>query len=93
MNHELTTMKKYTLKPGKHQFAPNSPPVHSNDNLSDEEAEWYLERYPHIKELFSPQPPSTDEEIIKQTNGNRVKRKRLNRAEISAPPSGGKGGI
>ena len=46
------TKKKYTLKPGKHQFTPKSPPIHDNDNLSDEEAEWYLERYPHIAQLF-----------------------------------------
>jgi hypothetical protein len=46
------TKKKYTLKPGRHQFAPKSPPVHDNDHLSDEEAEWYLERYPHIAQLF-----------------------------------------
>jgi len=46
------TNKKYILKPGKHQFAPKSPPVHDNDNLTDEEAEWYLKRYPHIAELF-----------------------------------------
>jgi hypothetical protein len=44
--------KKYILKPGKHQFAPRSHAVHENDNLSDEEAEWYLERYPHIASLF-----------------------------------------
>ena len=44
--------KKYILKPGKHQFAPGSHAVHENDNLSDEEAEWYLERYPHITSLF-----------------------------------------
>ena len=47
--------KKCILKPGKHQFAPGSPAIHDNDNLSDEEAEWYLEKYPHIKSLFIPQ--------------------------------------
>ena len=36
-------MKKYILKPGLHQFVPGSPAVHSNDNLTDEEAKWYLE--------------------------------------------------
>jgi len=46
------TNKKYILKPGKHQFAPGSHAVHDNDNLSDAEAEWYLERYPHIATLF-----------------------------------------
>jgi glyoxylate utilization-related uncharacterized protein len=49
-------MKKYILKPGKHQFVPGSPAVHTNDNLTDEEAEWYLQRYPHITGLFAPQP-------------------------------------
>jgi hypothetical protein len=44
--------KKHILKPGKHQFAPRSHAIHENDNLSDEEAEWYLERYPHIAALF-----------------------------------------
>lgn len=90
MNHELISMKKYVLKPGKHQFAPNSSPVHSNDNLTDEEAEWYLEKYPHIQALFAPHPP--EGEVIEQANTDKVKRKRLNRAEVSAPPSGGKEG-
>lgn len=44
--------KNYILKPGKHQFAPGSPAIHDNNNLSDEEAVWYLERYPHIKKIF-----------------------------------------
>jgi hypothetical protein len=44
--------KKYTLKPGRHQFAPGSHAIHNNDNLSDEEAAWYLERYPHIAAMF-----------------------------------------
>jgi len=44
--------KKYILKPGKHQFAPGSHATHHNDNLTDAEAKWYLERYPHIKTLF-----------------------------------------
>ena len=44
--------KKYILKPGKHQFAPGSPAVHDNDTLSDKEAKWYLEKYPHIAALF-----------------------------------------
>jgi len=44
--------KKYILKPGKHQFAPGSHPVHDNDNLTDAEAEWYLKAYPHIASLF-----------------------------------------
>jgi hypothetical protein len=44
--------KKHILKPGRHQFAPGSPAIHHNDNLSDEEAEWYLRKYPHIASLF-----------------------------------------
>jgi hypothetical protein len=44
--------KKYTLKPGRHQFAPGSPALHTNDNLTDDEAEWYLKKYPHIASLF-----------------------------------------
>jgi hypothetical protein len=48
--------KRYTLKPGKHQFAPGSAAVHSNDNLTDKEAEWYLEKYPHIVSLFIQTP-------------------------------------
>jgi hypothetical protein len=53
MNYELKKMtKKYILKPGKHQFAPGSHAVHDNDNLTDEDAEWYIEKYPHIAGLF-----------------------------------------
>ena len=48
--------KKYILKPGKHQFAPSSSATHHNDNISDAEAEWYIEKYPHIKDLFEISP-------------------------------------
>jgi hypothetical protein len=48
--------RKYILKPGKHQFAPHSPAVHENATFSDEEAEWYLQRYPHIAGLFLENP-------------------------------------
>jgi len=48
--------KKYILKPGKHQFVPGEHAQHDNDNLTDAEAEWYLERYPHIRSLFSDSP-------------------------------------
>lgn len=44
------------LKQGNHQFIPGSPAVHNNDNLTDQEAEWYLERYPHIAALFAESP-------------------------------------
>lgn len=47
-----TMTKKYILKPGKHQFAPGSAPIHDNDSLTDNEMEWYLERYPHIASLL-----------------------------------------
>ncbi|MBV8388380.1 MAG: hypothetical protein JO080_01120 [Mucilaginibacter sp.] len=57
------TKKKYILKPGKHQFAPKSPPIHDNDSLSDDEAEWYLQKYPHIKSLFVANPGSVESPI------------------------------
>lgn len=56
MTNDATT-KKYILKPGLHQFVPGSAAIHSNENLNDEEAEWYLQRYPHIEALFSSRPP------------------------------------
>lgn len=48
--------RKYILKPGRHQFAPGSHAAHENENLSDEEAEWYLKQYPHIAALFEAVP-------------------------------------
>ncbi|QEM04876.1 hypothetical protein DIU31_015645 [Mucilaginibacter rubeus] len=56
MTNDVIT-KKYILKPGFHQFVPGSAAIHCNENLSDEEAEWYLQRYPHIEALFAPRPP------------------------------------
>jgi hypothetical protein len=44
--------KKYILKPGRHQFAPGSPAVHTNANVSDKELEWYIIQYPHIVALI-----------------------------------------
>ncbi|WP_413668922.1 hypothetical protein ACEN9X_02595 [Mucilaginibacter sp. Mucisp86] len=61
--------KKYILKPGLHQFAPGSAAVHCNENLSDKEAEWYLQRYPHIEALFAPRPPEGG--VAKQTKEQR----------------------
>jgi hypothetical protein len=55
--------KKYKLKPGKHQFAPGSHATHHNDNLTDAEAQWYLERYPHIATLFETIPESETESV------------------------------
>lgn len=75
MNHLLLTMKqkKYILKPGRHQFVPGDHARHDNENLTDTEAKWYLDRYPHIKALFSTLP-----------EGKRIKRKRIG---VIAPKS------
>jgi hypothetical protein len=54
--------KKYNLKPGRHQFVPGSAAIHHNGNLTDDEAEWYIERYPHIITLFD----VSTEEVEKQ---------------------------
>jgi hypothetical protein len=62
-------MKKYILKPGKHQFAPGSHAMHSNNNLTDEEAKWYLERYPHIAELFVECPQDNKPESPEEAEG------------------------
>jgi hypothetical protein len=70
-------MKKYILKPGIHQFAPGSAAVHSNDNLTDDEAEWYLQRYPHIATLFIPQPNESGVSEVAPTPSTKVKRKRI----------------
>lgn len=78
-------MKKYILKPGRHQFAAGSLAVHTNDNLTDEEAEWYLKRYPHIAGLFeimaedikSISPPAFTEPSPKP------KRKRIGKTPLS----------
>ncbi|MCC8409793.1 hypothetical protein LJ707_12710 [Mucilaginibacter sp. UR6-1] len=53
----MSTPKKYVLKPGRHQFAPGETAAHTNDNLTDEAAEWYLNKYPHIAPLFVKQEP------------------------------------
>jgi hypothetical protein len=85
-------MKKYILKPGKHQFAPGLPAVHSNENLTDEEAEWYLQKYPHITRLFVAQPLEGGAGEVKEEK-IKMKRRRIKRVETSTPPSGDKGGI
>jgi len=85
MNYEqqpmTTKQKKYILKPGNHQFAPGSPAVHHNNNLSDEEAQWYLEKYPHIAQLFIPQHSEKELIITQQENPS----------NLLTPPSGGWG--
>jgi len=62
--------KKHILKPGRHQFTPGSHPVHTDENLTDEEAEWYMEKYPHIVALFiTTDPPFESEpEAVEQTD-------------------------
>jgi glyoxylate utilization-related uncharacterized protein len=82
-------MKKYILKPGKHQFVPGSPAVHTNDNLTDEEAEWYLQRYPHITGLFAPQPPEGG--AFEKQAENRKRKRNKNLINQKTPPSGGWG--
>ncbi|SDE89061.1 hypothetical protein SAMN05216464_110204 [Mucilaginibacter pineti] len=69
--------KKYILKPGKHQFAPGSPAVHSNDNLSDAEAQWYLEKYPHIASLFTSMPKD------ERTENTKVKRSKVSKSAVA----------
>ncbi|MET3498501.1 glyoxylate utilization-related uncharacterized protein [Mucilaginibacter rubeus] len=68
MTNDVIT-KKYILKPGVHQFVPSSAAIHNNENLSDEEAVWYLQRYPHIEALFAPQPPKVG--VIIQSKNTR----------------------
>ena len=73
INQKLMT-KKYILKPGKHQFAPGSHAVHDNDNLSDEEAEWYLEKYPHIAGLFVEKLESCKIEMFENVSSESIKK-------------------
>ena len=70
----MTTPKKYILKPGKHQFAPGSHATHHNDNLTDAEAQWYLERYPHIADLFETTPEkSVESPEIQSAKSSKIK--------------------
>jgi hypothetical protein len=62
--------KKYILKPGRHQFAPGSHALHGNDNLTDDDAEWYLQKYPHIAVLFEQMPRTEKQEAQKPETGN-----------------------
>ena len=74
-------MKQYILKPGKHQFAPGSPAIHQNDNLTDEEARWYLEKYPHIRSLFEILP-NDGVDIHQPNTGTKRKRRTAKKVNI-----------
>lgn len=55
--------KKYKIKPGMHQFVPGSgAAIHQHDGLTDEEIDWYLERYPHVAQLIAENVPEPEEE-------------------------------
>ncbi|WP_158989326.1 hypothetical protein [Mucilaginibacter sp. L196] len=94
-NDTMTNIKKkYILKPGKHQFAPGSAAIHHNDNLSDTEAEWYLEKYPHIVMLFESSHSITHTKNLDmlqektESNDNQIQTDYP--AELLTPPSGGR---
>jgi len=76
--------KKYILKPGKHQFVPGSHAAHDNENLTDEEVEWYLEKYPHITGLFVDKLESCK---VENVSSARIKRQIKEGSEIEATPS------
>ena len=86
-NDTMTENKKYILKPGKHQFAPGSPAVHDNDTLTDKEAGWYIEKYPHIQSLFTTHLP---ERSVHLSNAEPMDTE-TNTIEHLTPPSGGQG--
>ncbi len=69
----MNQQKKYILKPGKHQFVPGDHAWHDNENLTDAEAKWYLEQYPHIRSLF------IDDPEVGKTEGPKGKRPRTKR--------------
>lgn len=54
--------KKYILKEGNHQFFAGSPHVYNNQNLSDEEAAFFLKAHPHLKNCFSKIPKEVKEQ-------------------------------
>jgi len=83
-NDPMTTLKKYILKPGKHQFAPGSHATHHNDNLTDAEAQWYLERYPHIATLFETIPESEIESVESQTESVKSTKESEESSEIKS---------
>ena len=67
-----TMNKKYKLKPGLHQFIPGSAAQHHNGNFSDDEAEWYLKKYPHIAALFEITPGVITIDEQKETIDNSI---------------------
>jgi len=87
MNYKPLTMnsKKYTLKPGKHQFAPGSPAEHDNDNSSDEEIAWYLKAYPHIATLLEKSPEVGKTESPEEAPNKMSKAKRMRIISKSTP--------
>jgi hypothetical protein len=79
--------KKYILKPGIHQFAPGSAAVHSNDNLTDKEAEWYLKRYPHIAKLFEKPEGRKSGSPKDERSGVKPKRTRIPKKSVESSKS------
>jgi hypothetical protein len=86
-NDPMTTPKKYILKPGKHQFAPGSHATHHNDNLTDAEAQWYLQRYPHIATLFENIPPPKIESVESLIESVKSTKKSVESPEIQSVKS------
>jgi len=82
--------KKYILKPGKHQFAPGSHPVHDNDSLTDAEAEWYLAKYPHILNLFVQLPveKSVDGEMVGAKSDKTKRKSVIKEVSVLTLPTG-----
>lgn len=72
-NDPMTIIKKYRLKPGNHQFVPRSHATHNNDNLTDAEAKWYLEQYPHIATLFETIPEKTVKSKPQSVKSSKIK--------------------
>ena len=54
MAKKTDTPVTYQLKPGNHAFAPGGPALHNCENTSAEELAWYIEHYPHVKDLCEP---------------------------------------
>lgn len=74
---------KYKLKPGNHQFAPGSPAIHNNVNLTDADAKWYLQKFPHIAALFEVVPQLDADVALSELTKTR-KRARVKGREVVA---------